>query len=71
MPQYQHDDDNDFQPAAGPDSALYHLPPDAVKQMPGGGAQQLLKMPKRKKVPVIYYGTRTHKQVAQIGTFIL
>jgi len=42
----------------------YHLPGGDIKTV-GSGAGYL-RMPKRKKCPRIYFGTRTHKQVAQI-----
>ncbi len=32
----------------------------------GGAADPLLRLPKRQRVAKIYFGTRTHKQVAQI-----
>jgi hypothetical protein len=39
------------------------LPEGAV----GGSSEEpLLRLPKRQRVPKIYFGTRTHKQVAQI-----
>jgi hypothetical protein len=38
------------------------LPAGAV----GGSEEPLLRLPKRQRVPKIYFGTRTHKQVAQI-----
>jgi len=44
--------------------AGYHLPDGDVKKV-GSGAGYL-RMPKRKKCPRIYFGTRTHKQIAQI-----
>ena len=45
-------------------SVNYHLPESGPvnKDRP----PDLLKMPKRRKCPKIYFGTRTHKQVAQI-----
>ena len=32
----------------------------------GVGPPKMLRMPKRRKTPKIYFGTRTHKQVTQI-----
>ena len=45
-------------------SVNYHLPESGPvnKDRP----PDLLRMPKRRKCPKIYFGTRTHKQVAQI-----
>ena len=61
-------DERDFQGESGMESISYHLP--GIKQplpeaAPAAG-KELLRMPKRKKCPKIYFGTRTHKQVAQI-----
>ena len=45
----------------------YHLPPPPRPVgARAGNEPQYLKMPKKKKCPRIYFGTRTHKQVAQI-----
>jgi len=53
--------------ALGDDLQDYHRPPGLDQQESGGlEGPKLLRMPKRKKVPTIYFGTRTHKQVAQI-----
>ena len=48
----------------------YHVAPSLGDTRSGGAGAgnepQYLKMPKKKKCPRIYFGTRTHKQVAQI-----
>ena len=38
-------------------------PPSGINPPPG---INLLRMPKKQKVPTIFFGTRTHKQVSQI-----
>ena len=48
----------------GVSSVNYHLPQSG--QINKDRPPDLLKMPKRKRCPKIYFGTRTHKQVAQI-----
>ena len=60
-------DDGDFLSGNGVESAAYHLPGNH-QPLPGGPPtnNQPLSMPKRKKCPRIYFGTRTHKQVSQI-----
>jgi hypothetical protein len=37
-----------------------------AKSSGGSAADPLLRLPKRQRVAKIYFGTRTHKQVAQI-----
>ena len=56
-------DERDFQ--GGEESAAYHLPGNIIHPPPADDKEPL-RMPKRKKCPKIYFGTRTHKQVAQI-----
>ena len=46
------------------DSISYHLPGGDI-QMAAAGTHTL-RVPKKQSVPKIYFGTRTHKQVAQI-----
>ena len=61
-------DERDFQGVGGVESLAYHLPGNIKQPLPGAASttNQMLSMPKRKKCPKIYFGTRTHKQVAQI-----
>ena len=61
-------DERDFQGGSEVESAAYHLPGNIKQPLPGAvpAAKEALRMPKRKKCPKIYFGTRTHKQVAQI-----
>ena len=58
-------EDQEFVGGGVESSASYHLPPPALPQ--GGVAgPPLLSIPKRRRCPKIYFGTRTHRQVAQI-----
>ena len=44
----------------------YHLPGNTLSKVDLANGPNYLKMPKKRKCPKIYFGTRTHKQVSQI-----
>ena len=72
LPQADDDDDDFVNPELkklkrqSASSMNYHLPPVYNNPGPTGTEPNYLKMPKKRKCPKIYFGTRTHKQVAQI-----
>ena len=74
IPQSTEDDDDDFVSAKAKKpkkpveaSVDYHLPnQDFSIQKNSNPGPNYMKMPKKRKCPKVYFGTRTHKQVAQI-----
>ena len=66
------DDDDDFKPSNPKkrqveSSVDYHLPDLNMKNSSKPQTPpNLMKLPKKRRCPKIYFGTRTHKQVAQI-----